>query len=343
VLSPTTAAFSPLSMASMGQRLRELGCSARLSAILSVPANLIGVPLHRCPAFLYYMTLASYLMSSWRLACSGTAMAEAFLSRFKSLGGEVVAGDGVEAVQIESSQASGAILQSGRILPAAAVIAAIHPKTIVSLLPPDVVRPSYARRVAEMADTKGLFGVNLAVDSVSHPSLPYNVYRLHAEADGALSRGIFCQLRRTGRQETNLLSMIAPSGIEDWQPWEGTISGKRGGDYEAAKEEKARDVIAEAEKLFGPLRNAMVLDTYTPLTIRDRVGSPGGSPYGILRSTDQLMKAASLNRAPLKGLFPAGQNRLSPGIMGTMLGSFQAVRQVVGHERFARDVAGGLR
>ncbi|MBN1663940.1 MAG: hypothetical protein JW943_10095, partial [Deltaproteobacteria bacterium] len=138
------------------------------------------------------------------------------------------------------------------------------------------------------------------------------------------------------------LSMIATSGIEDWRHWEGTLSGRRGGAYEAAKEAKALTLIAEAETLFGPLRDAAVLDTYTPLTLRDWVGSPGGSPYGILRSTDQLMKAASLIRTPLKNLFLAGQNRLSPGIMGTMLGSFQAVRQIAGHERFARDVAGGL-
>jgi phytoene dehydrogenase-like protein len=254
-----------------------------------------------------------------------------------------VTGDGVAAVQIESGRATGVMLQSGCMLPAAAVVAAIHPKTIMALIPPELVRPSYAKRVAEMVDTRGLFGVNLSVDAVSHPVLPSNVYRLYPEEDGTLSRGLFCQVRCTDRQEANLLSMIAPSDMEEWQLWEGTLSGRRGRDYEAAKEEKVRPLIAEAEKLFGPLRNATVLDMYTPLTIRDWVGSPGGSPYGILRTTDQLMKAASLIRTPLKNLFLAGQNRLSPGIMGTMLGSFQAARQVVGHERFARDVAGALR
>jgi hypothetical protein len=52
------------------------------------------------------------------------------------------------------------------------------------------------------------------------------------------------------------------------------------------------------------------------------------------------MKAASLNRTSIKGLHLAGQNRLCPGIMGTVLGSFQAVMQIIGHEQFARDVAG---
>jgi phytoene dehydrogenase-like protein len=61
-----------------------------------------------------------------------------------------------------------------------------------------------------------------------------------------------------------------------------------------------------------------------------------------MRTTKQLMKAASLNRMPVKGLFLAGQNRMASGIMGTMLGSFQAVRQMIGHEQFMREVAGRL-
>lgn len=343
VLSPAAeAAFSPLSMAPMGQRLEESGCSRRLCAILSVPATLIGVPLQRCPAFFYYMTLASYLMSAWRPAV-GAETADAFLSRFKSLGGEVLCGDGVAAVQVASGRTTGVALQSGRILPAAAVVAAIHPKTLLALLPQDSVRSTYAQRVSRMIDTEGLFGVNLAVEAAAHPALPYNVYRLHPEADGSLYRGIFCQVRPTSRPGVKLLSMITPSGIENWRTWEGTKSGERGGDYEAAKKKKAEAVIAEAENIFGPLRNAKLLDAYTPLTLRDRTGSPGGSPYGIMRSTDQLMKAASLTRSPIKGLYPAGQNRLSPGVMGTILGSFQAVRQMIGPDRFAREVGGGFR
>ncbi|MDD5722794.1 MAG: NAD(P)-binding protein [Syntrophales bacterium] len=342
VLSPTIANVSPQSMDPMGRRLLKMGCSSRLIAVLSVPAVLIGVPLNDCPIFYYYMTLASYLMSSWRLAEGSNTMAEAFLSRFSSLGGTVIAGDGAKAIEIDAGRAKGVILQSGRILSATTVIAAIHPKTILALLPPEAVRSSYAERVTTLLDTEGLLGVNVAVDAEEHPALPYNIYRLHPEENGNLYRGIFNQIRRTGQTGTNLLSMITASGIEEWQPWEKTTSGRRGTDYESRKAEKAYQVMEAAARLFGPLGDAKVLDCYTPLTVRDWVHSPDGSPYGILRSASQLMRAVSLNRLPVKGLFLAGQNRLSPGIMGTVLGSFQAVRQVVGQERFTQDVAGGF-
>lgn len=340
ILSPAMTTLSPENFEPMGQRLQLMGCSRRLTSVLAVPANFIGIPLQECPVFYYYMALASYLMSSWRLACGSTHMAEAFLSRLKSLGGEIITGDGVETIRVESGQVRSVVLNSGRVLESATVIAAIHPKTVVSLLPPEAVRPSYAQRVAQMVDTKGLFGVNMAVNADAHEALPYNVYRLSPDEDGFLSHGVFHQLRQSGQTGINLLSMITTSGIEEWQPWKKTMSGRRGNDYVAAKGKKAHHFINEASKLFGPFNDMKILDIYTPLTIRDWVNSPDGSPYGILRSTGQLMKAASLNRTSIKGLYLAGQNRLCPGIMGTTLGSFQAVKQIIGHEQFAEDVAG---
>jgi phytoene dehydrogenase-like protein len=208
------------------------------------------------------------------------------------------------------------------------------------MLPCDALRPAYAERVTQLENTKGLFSVNLAIDADAHESLSYNIYRLHSEEDGTLSRGIFHQVRNSGQPGVNILSMMTMSGIDEWRKWEGTTSGRRGRDYAEAKEDKARFFIDEASKLFGHLRGMKILDIYTPLTIRDRVNSPGGSAYGILRSTRQLMKTAFLRRTSIGGLFLAGQNSVAPGIMGTMLGSFQTVRQVIGHERFTREVMG---
>ena len=340
LINPEATFLSPTSFESMGEYLLRMGCSARLLAVLGVPSTLIGVPVQICPLFYYHMALVSYLLSSWRLACSGSQMADAFVSRLKSQGGDVVTGDGVERILVESKRVKGVVLQSGRVLEAEAVIAAVHPEILVAMLPRDALRPAYAERVTQLENTKGLFSVNLAIDADAHESLSYNIYRLHSEEDGALSSGIFHQVRNSGQPGVNILFMMTMSGIDEWRKWEGTTSGRRGRDYAEAKEDKARFFIDEASKLFGHLRGMKILDIYTPLTIRDRVNSPGGSAYGILRSTRQLMKTASLRRTSIGGLFLAGQNSLAPGIMGTMLGSFQTVRQVIGHERFSREVIG---
>jgi phytoene dehydrogenase-like protein len=221
------------------------------------------------------------------------------------------------------------------------VIAAVHPCAVAAMLPEDALRATHAERISQLENTKGLFGVNLAVDADTHAALPYNIYQLYAE-DGVLTRGIFHQLRRSGQEGINLLSMITTSRIEDWDEWTWTASGRRNQSYVSAKEDKARYFIGEATKLFGNLKGSKILDIYTPLTIRDWVGSPDGSAYGILRSTRQIMKTAFLKRTLIDGLFLAGQSSLAPGIMGTMLGSFQTVRNIIGHERFGREVMGAF-
>jgi len=325
--------FSP-----MGDYLARLHCSPRLVSVLGVPATLIGVPLRDCPRFFYYMILASYLLSSWRLKESSSLLAETFVRRFQMLGGELLSGDGALHILADADRLRGLRLQSGRELAADTIIAAIHPQNVMSMLPGESLHSDHSARIKGFENTKGLFVATLTVDTKGHEALPYNLYRLHPEADGSLQHGLFLQIRESTWPDKLLLTMMTTSGIESWRPWLYTRSGQRGEDYDEAKRKKAETFIAEAQALFGPLHGMEMIDTYTPLTIRDWVGSPEGSAYGIMRTSGQLMKTSCLNRPSIPGLYFAGQNILAPGIMGTTLGSFQTVRRIIGQERFGREV-----
>src|SRR3989339_295784 len=234
-----------------------MNCSPRLRSVLGVASRWLGMSDIECPVLYHHLALVSYLMSSWRLGGSGSALAEAFASRFEELGGVLFCGDPAVTILASGNGVMGVKLASGRVLDTARIVAAIHPKTVLPMLPEGAVTPRYARRIMGLDDTEGMVVANVA---------------------------------------------------------------------------------EEAAEIFGPLSGAKVLDAYTPLTIRDWVNSPQGSPYGIMRSSHQLHAATFLHHVNLKGLFFAGQNALSPGALGTLLGSFQTVRQMIGHDRFARDV-----
>ena len=205
------------------------------------------------------------------------------------------------------------------------------------MLPEEAVKPRQARRIRSLVETEGLFAANVAVDARTHPALPHNIYRLHTDRKGWISDGVFYQLR-AGREGQSHLMMITQSPFSEWLRWEDTTTGRRGEDYQKEKIRRTEGLLGKAEEIFGSLADGKIIDAYTPLTLRDWVNSPDGSPYGIMRSVRQLPVAAALHRAPLGGLFFAGQNALAPGILGTVLGSFQAVRQIMGHESFDRKV-----
>ncbi len=327
-----------------GEMLSEMGCSPGLRAVLGVPCCWIGVPLASCPAFYHNMVLATYLSSSWRLRCSGSEMAGAFADRLRSLGGQILAGDGVGEILVNSRVVRGVRLKSGAILEAPTVIAAIHPKVVLSMLPDDAVKPSYRKRISNLEDTEGMFSAQVSVDAASHTEIPWNIFKIQIHEDGAITDMKYYQFRKSEQPRKSLFTILTSGTPERWEKWGNTLTGRRGEAYLREKETRAWQLIREAEDIFGPLQGPRLIDTYTPLTLRDWIGSPGGSAYGVLRSSRQLLSAALLNRTAVKGLFLAGQSVMAPGILGTLLGSLSTIRLIIGPERFVEvfnDLRGG--
>ena len=320
----------------MGDLLTQWNCSPGLRAVLGVPAAWIGVPLSVCPSFYHNMVLSSYLLSSWRLKCSGTQMADAFAARFKSLGGCIITDDAVAAVLFNDRVASGVRLNSGRDLKAPIIIGAIHPKMLLGMLPEKAVKPSYRKRILRLEDTHGIGAVHVSVNAAQQPELDHNLFKIHTHPDGNIADMIFYQMRESEQTGRNLLSILLDGQAERWGKWTGTRTGCRGPDYDEAKTQEAEKRVKEAQSLFGPLGNYQIIDVYTPLSIRDWVGSPQGSAYGVQRSAKQILSAALLNRTAVKGLFLAGQSVLAPGILGTIIGSLVTVKFIIGPQWFKK-------
>jgi all-trans-retinol 13,14-reductase len=335
--SPSPPFLDGKLFAPLGAYLAGMNCSPGLRSVLGVAARWMGMSEDECPVFYHHFALASYLLSSWRLRGSGSDLAEAFVARFEAMGGTLICGDPVTAILASGAAIEGVRLASGRVLDAFRIVAAIHPKAVLEMLPEGSVKPRHARRIAALAETEGLFAVSAALDAGTHPALPHNIFRLHADRKGAFADGVFYQLR-DGREGKNLLVIITKSPYPEWSRWADTTTGRRGPAYAEAKAGRAECLLRDAESIFGTLAGAKVLDAYTPLSLRDWVGSPNGSPYGIVRSMRQLSVAATLSRVTPAGLYFAGQNALSTGVLGTLLGSLQVARQLLGPDRFASEV-----
>jgi phytoene dehydrogenase-like protein len=322
-----------------GDILDALHCSPGLRSILAVPSSWIGVPLDDCPAYYHNMALASYLSSSWRLNCSGAHMAEALAGRLQELGGKILTGTAVSEIHVESRVVTGVQLQSGECLRGSTVIGAVHPKVVLNMLPQGAVKPSYRGRISNLRDTHGIFSVHVQIDSEAHPEIPYNIFKIDTDQDGNVPDLKYYQIRKSEKKGCTLLSILTSGKEEMWASWVQTLSGHRGHDYLEKKEQHATELIMEAEELFGAFKDAKILDAYTPLTMRDWVNTPGGSAYGVLRSSSQILATALLNRTAVKGLCLAGQNVMAPGVIGTIMGSFSTVKLLLGADEFRRQVS----
>ena len=322
----------------MGGMLDRLQCSPGLRSIMAIPASWIGVPLDDCPTFYHTMALASYVSSSWRLDGSGAEMAEAVAARLRELGGKIVTGAEVDRIEVSSRVVTGLRLTSGEVLPAGMVIGAVHPKTVLNMLPDGAIKPSYRQRMSGLRDTHGIFSVHARINGQISPEMPYNLFKVATDKAGNVPDLKYYQIRKSKKKDVSLLSILTSGKGELWRPWEETRSGQRGQTYLETKEGHALQLVKEAETMLGRFHDLKILDVYTPLTMRDWVGSPGGSAYGVLRSSSQLLAAALLNRTAVQGLFLAGQNVMAPGVIGTIIGSFSTAKLILGADEFRRQI-----
>jgi phytoene dehydrogenase-like protein len=325
----------------LGEILTKLNCSPGLKSVLSVPSCWIGVPAEECPVFYHNMALVSYLSSSWRLKCSGSHMADVFAERLKSLGGSIIQGDKVKEILVNSRIVKGVRLKSDRVLKAPLVIGAVHPKVVLDMLPDGAVKPSYRKRISNLKNTFGIFCVHAELDAAYHEEIPYNIFKVDTDKHGNIPDIKFYQIRKSEKNEKILLSILTSGKLELWSKWEDKKTGRRGKDYLEEKDKHSMQLIDEAQEILGLFKGLKILDAYTPLTLRDWVNSPEGSAYGVLRSSNQLLATALLNRTSVKGLFLAGQNVVAPGVIGTIMGSFRTVKTILGSEQFNKEVLVG--
>ncbi len=318
--------------------LDRLGCSPGLKSVLGVPSVWFGVPPSQCPLFYHTMTLASYLYSAWRIDGPGTLLADALARRLGDLGGRIICGSTVQSINVRQGQVTGLTTDRGERYTAPVVIGAVHPEIVMSMLKPQQVKPSYRRRIQKLVNTGGMFAVHAAVPAESNRPIPHNLFSMHAENDGSVRDVIYTQLRPSTQPAKLALSLITRGYSERWDRWKSTRSGQRGADYEEEKLVLARQLIHAVRPLTGNLDGLEIIDTYTPLTIRDWVNSPNGSAYGVMKSHQQMLSAALLNRTSIKGLYLAGQSVMAPGVMGTILGTLATTKFIVGQERFKEEV-----
>jgi all-trans-retinol 13,14-reductase len=304
------------------------GCAGGMLDIIGMTGFLTGVGLDEAVVQFPFMSLGSLLASAWELGCTGADMADALADRARETGVQVVMGDAVQAIVVEAGRAAGVRLESGSVLSARSVVANMHPKTLVELVPAESWPESYAAGIRGVQETLGLFTLVALVDERELPARQHNLFRVRRRPDGSLD-GVYVQLRRSSVAGRTRMVLLGRSEYDDWRAWHDTRTGSRGPDYEARKMEIGRLLLEHAEEVVGPVKSAEILDTWTPLTVRDFVRAPRGGAYGIRHSTRNLRYFA-MTRTALDGLTTVGQSALAPGLVGVTLGVLRAIGAIVG-------------
>lgn len=318
--------------------LSEANLPGRLVDILALQGFLLGTRLSACPAGFLMVASASLLMSAWELGCTGIGMASAMVESAVDSGVKFLVEDPVVEITVGGGQACGVVLGSGASLRADVVVAGIHPKALVGLLPASALPADYRSGIARLKETAGALCVVALLDEKHHPARDHNLYRVRGDARNDL-QGVYAQLRASGRPGYSRLTLLTESPYADWSVWHGTTTGQRGLPYRAEKSRCAHLALEQIAEILGPLDTAQIIDTWTPLTMRDWVGAPEGGTYGVRHAIDDGLAYMVLSRPPLGSLYLVGQNAIAPGLLGTSMGVLRVAGAIVGKDALARLVS----
>jgi len=300
------------------------------------------------PLYVHAMILNSYIESSWKCVDGGSRIAKMIGRNIQEQGGEIRRNKKVEKIMIDYGMATGVLLSDGSIVRADQIISNIHPVLTLRLVDSPQIRQSYRHRLESMENGVGGFLVNIVFKKNSFPYQKHNYYYHrhdrtwdladHTDEDWPLGYCLF--LSASSRSDTFAESMTIVSYMrfEEVEKWADTFNteiqkGKRGADYEAFKIKKAEKLLDAVEELFPGLRNHIYsYYTSTPLTIRDYIGSIGGSMYGVTKDASSPMKTFFSPRTKIPNLYLTGQNLNLHGVLGTVMSGLVTCTSIMGND-----------
>jgi all-trans-retinol 13,14-reductase len=323
--------------------LAELTQDQDLIAVLTGQWGDYGLPPARSAFVMQSLVARHYLHGGYYPVGGSWRIAESMIPRIRRAGGEVFTYARVRQVRVEAGRVAGVAMEDGHHIDCPQVVSdAGLLNTSRRLLAPEVataagfdelagaVRPS----IGHLGMYIGLLGsaeelqlprANLwifpgndsdrAVEAfLADPEAPFPVVFISfpSAKDPDFGR------RHPGR---STIEIVAPAPYEWFERWRGTTWGKRGEDYDAFKERLAARMLEPLYEHLPQLRGRIDYhEVSTPLSTEWFAGYGRGELYGLDHSPERFRTAGLGPRTRLRGLWLTGQDTMSCGVVGAMMG-----------------------
>ena len=316
-----------------------------------------GLPPRRSAFAVQAMVSRHYLHGGYYPVGGAWRIAESILPRIRAAGGEVFTYARVEQILLNEGRVRGVRMADGHEIECRCVISdAGAANTFGHLLPADAPAVQGLRqRLATLKPSLGHLGVYVGLEATAAElGLPKTNYWIHAgnDADAALARFeadpagaefpvVYLSFpsakdpdfeRRHPGKAT--VEIVAPVPYEVFAPWAGTTWGKRGDDYEALKARYGERLMEHLYARLPQLRGRIAYwEVSTPLSMQWFNAAPRGELYGLDHDLARLGAEWLRPRTPVPGLWLTGQDVMSCGVAGAMMGGVGCAIALAGARR----------
>jgi all-trans-retinol 13,14-reductase len=326
----------------------------RLRAVLAGSSLLHAATAEKCPLFVHALTTNGYMNGAWRCVDGGSQIAKVLAQRIRERSGEIHRRAEVRELRTENGKVTAAICADGREFRGVNFISNIHPKNTFDLLPADLRKGPYFKRIASLPNTLSSFNVHIVCRPESFPYLNHNRY--HHRSSNAFAQpdyreedwplNLMLSTPASSKSETyaegiTLMTYMRSSEVDAWAGTHNTIvhPGQRGADYEDFKRRKAEQMIAAAEEMFPDIRSCIQsVHCTTPLTFRDYIGNDDGSMYGLEKDFRSPLRTFIPPHTKVPNLYLTGQNINLHGMAGVTISSVVTCSSFVGRKQLLERI-----
>jgi len=302
----------------------------RLAMVVAGQSALYGVPPAEAPFGLHAIVTDTFLQSATSIEGGGDRLAFALVRRLKALGSTLHLKRRAVAIDVRDGAACAVTTADGERYEADLVLANVHPRVCLDMLPAGAVRPAYAARVRDARPGLAHLGVYLRIDGDLSVIGNRNLYRFHSWDTDIVSRPAtadqtpFYFLTCPGQRHP-----AAVPGADQvvlglvYTDYDGFVDARRQGEdaYRAYKQGIADRFVATI-LADHPGWSVVDQEASTPLTTERFNGSWRGAMYGHLHSVDQMGRYRLPMVSKVRGLVHVGQTVGFPGICGAMMSAY---------------------
>jgi all-trans-retinol 13,14-reductase len=318
----------------------------------------MGLPPKRSSFVIQALIARHYLHGGYYPVGGASRIATTILPRIRASGGEVFTYARVAQILVHDGRTRGVRMADGHEIECRCVISdAGAMNTLSRLLPAEVARShGYDALLAKVRPSIGHVGVYIGLDATAAElELPRTNYWIYPDNDydGTLER---FERDPTGPLPVVYLSfpsakdpdferrhpgkatieIVAPAPYEIFAPWAGRTWGQRGDDYEALKQQYGERLLEHVYDKLPQVRGRVAYwEVSTPLSMQWFCGWERGELYGLDHDPSRLQQRWLRPRTRVPGLWLTGQDVMSCGVTGAMMGGVAAAGAIAGLRRIA--------
>jgi all-trans-retinol 13,14-reductase len=290
-----------------------------------------------------------YNQSAFRVVGGSDRIAVELKKTIEKYGGEVLTKKKVTKIVCDETHATGVTTSDECFYAADYIISTAHPTRTMEMLDTKLIRPAFRNRLMNLRNTTAGFSVYLHFKKDRVPFMNTNYYSYAGNTpwnceiydEESWPKGYlymhFCHEKNPKFAESGVI--LSYMTMDDVAEWSDTTIGRRGEDYKAFKERKAKKLLASLEKEFPGICDCIeYYYTSTPLTYRDYTGTEGGSMYGVAKDISLGISNRAPHRTRVPNLYLSGQNINSHGILGVLVGTIVTCSEFLTSEEIYKQI-----